>query len=427
MSFDFISEYTDFHKRLTDSSQKYARLIAYATLGFYCGRSSYVAIAPSSVYLNFYIMIVGESTLSHKTSALKIVKRIVPEDDLVPDHFSPESLYDVYSDNAQRIMLFEEISEILKKAGRKNSFMSHIIEDLEKMYDCPDVFKSRVRNKGKEVVARNCFLTVVGAITPEALIDNISDEMLDGGFYPRFLICWEQNPNPQPRQDLPIDLNERTLKLSIHLQKLRCSNYKFNFQPKDALQAWTLSMIRRDRASGAIVGRYETYIIKIASLIAVNEHIMVNGFSSEVMGLVQTGRIEAYIKEMTDRSKNGEVISQFPEIRVEVTYDHFVKARTIVEEIYKDSVELKNKVTDNRILKSLYRIMRNVETIKHSDFLRKTGLVSRDFKTGIETLIDSKELCMYPDEGVTCYCVAKPDKCMSCSMTNQSSEVSRQA
>ncbi len=425
MPIDFMEEYVDFHKRLTDASEKYAMMLSFATLGFYCGRSSFVAIAPSPVYLNFYILIVGESTLSHKTSTIKIMRRLIPEDDVVPDHFSPESLYDVYAKNAQRFMLLEEISEILKKASRKNSFMAHIVEDLEKMYDCPDLFKSQVRNKAKEVVARNCFLTVIGAITPEALIDNISDEMLDGGFYPRFLVVWEQHPNPRPRQDLPPDLNQKILRLGIYLQKLRCSNYKFNFEPRDALQSWTIGMIRRDRNSGAIVGRYETYIIKISTIIALNDHIKIHGFQPEVEALVATGRIETYIKEMLDRCNNGDPISQLPEIVIDVTFDHFIKARDIVESIYRDSVALKAKVTDSQILKAMHRVMRNAETIQHSDFLRKSGLVARDFKVGIDTLVDSKEICKYEDQGIQMYCVASPDRCEVCSMSNQSSEVIR--
>jgi hypothetical protein len=353
------------------------------------------------------------------------MKKLPPEMDLVPDHFSPESLYDVYAQNAQRLMILEEISEILKKANRKNSFMSHIVEDLEKMYDCPDLFKSQVRNKAKEVVARNCFLSVIGAITPEALIDNISDEMLEGGFYPRFLVVWEQHPNPQPRQELPVDLNQRILKMTGYLQKLRCSNFKFDFQPKDALQSWTIAMIRRDKASGAIVGRYETYIIKVASIFALNEYIKDHGFPAEVESLVSTGRIESYIKDLIDRSNAGEELSQFPETKVDVTYDHFVKARDVIEEIYRDSVELKARVTDSQILKAMRRVMRNVEQIKHSDFLRKSGLVARDFKVGKETLIDSHEMCGYEDEGVQAYCMARPEKCNTCTMTNQSSEVVR--
>jgi hypothetical protein len=420
---DFIETYKEFHSSLTDASLKYAQALSMVLMGNACGRNSFVNITPSPVYLNFFLLILGESTLSRKTTALeKIAQTIVREDDILPNNYSPESLYDCYAKNPHRILIETEFTKILKKAKRKNSFMSHIVEDFEQIYDCPNSFKSDTRGH-KEVIARNLFLTITAATTPAALQESLTEEMLFGGFYPRFLIVWEKHPVPRERQDIPPGTEQKRLVLETFLKKTRVSTYEFDFQPKRALQEWQNGIIRQDPEATSIIGRYEGYIIKISSVIALNNYIRQNGFQPEVNAAAETGQLDHYIEEIVEKQKTGECYRPFDPIEIRVTHDDFCKARDFVQGVLDDSRELRSLISEEKILSKLFGVMRGLEKVRHSDFLRKTGLTARQFKEGIETLVDTRKICKLPEDDIMWYCIASRERCRDCHVSNQSSEV----
>jgi hypothetical protein len=421
---NFLDEYIKYHKGVTDASEKYAQVLSIVALGHSLGRSSHILLTPSKVFTNFYVLVIGDSTVSRKsTSIIDVLKPIMREEDVLPNHYSPESLYDNYALNPHRILVEGEFSKIFKKAARKGGYMSHIVEDFEDLYGCPDTFKSDTRGK-HEVIARNIFISIVGASTPEAVEQNITFEMLEGGMYPRFLIVWEKNPNPQPRRDMPEWLETKKFELETFLKKVRCSRFIFNFLPKNALFTWQQNQMRRERDNSSIIGRYEAYVIKISAVYALNEYLEQTGFVAEVDGLAD---LDGHINNVTKHLKEDTPYNIIPQIPIDIKHEHFQKAVELINIILTDAIELKNRVSEEKIISKMQKAMRGQDLLPYSDFLRRSHLTAKDFKEGVKTLIDMRKLCELPQtEGgvsVMTYCVATTEKCANCRMSNQSSEV----
>ena len=183
----------------SDAPIEYGEATALGILGHALGRGVIHLIKPKAVFHNSYILLVGPSTLSRKTTVQELAQEIYCEDRWLPNESSPEKLLVNLSENPEGFVWMGEVSKLLKGI-RSRGYMATMAEGLNDLFNCPKKYE-RDLMKGK-VTIENSYLSTNSTITPEVLKENIDSEMFHGGLLPRWLMV-DAKPCPKPRGRLP--------------------------------------------------------------------------------------------------------------------------------------------------------------------------------------------------------------------------------
>lgn len=159
------------------------------------GRNVYVDMGAWKTYPNLYIILIGESAITHKSTALKMgvspLKQALPNIPDLAQKFSPESLShflkgltnDEKYGRAEAYVHASELSVLIGQSKLDDSLLK-LLTDL---WDSPDVHKYMTLSRGIEE-AREVCLNILGGSTPDWLKNSVPDEALEGGFFSRLIL-----------------------------------------------------------------------------------------------------------------------------------------------------------------------------------------------------------------------------------------------
>ena len=219
MEMGWIENYIDYHSALTDAPKEYAEILALTILGHAIGRESIHPLKPFPIRHNVYSILLGEAGRSRKSTSIEIAKAI-SSSYVYPSKFSPEALMDEFKHNSSGILFIDEFSAVLRKAFDRRSYLSGTLELLSEVYDCPEEIKRRTRSGGI-IVAKNLYVSLVTATTPDAFKTSIEPEGLKQGFLTRCLIVEPKRRKTKPRDYLNSEIEEQKLKLKEELSSLK--------------------------------------------------------------------------------------------------------------------------------------------------------------------------------------------------------------
>jgi hypothetical protein len=192
------------------------------------------------IFPSLYQLIVAESTLYHKTSALMIAHALLKEAGLdillLANRQTPESLvaelgtmrpgtFESWSDaekkrwiaersfSAQRGWLLDEASHLLDSFNR--DYTAGLLPLVLALFDCPEREVSQTVGRGRQVV-QYAYLSFLGATTPSAVAEHVQKNAhWSNGLWARFAMITPQKSIPDwhffpTNVKIPIDL-ARTL------------------------------------------------------------------------------------------------------------------------------------------------------------------------------------------------------------------------
>ena len=114
----FLKDFLDFASPLTEASTQFHIGTALATLSAATGRRVYLDFGIKPIYPNLYVLVVGKSGISRKSSAIYPAKLLIDrfnKNILMWDVFSTESLYDALRKNP---FLTEQICKLFEPLNR---------------------------------------------------------------------------------------------------------------------------------------------------------------------------------------------------------------------------------------------------------------------------------------------------------------------
>lgn len=218
----WIDDYTDHAltvSPMTPRSFHESAALAIASIAI-AGRLK-LKTAFAEVYPNLYILWIAKTTLHRKTTAMdyarSVVRRSFPHL-LGPQQWTPEALvsditgtppsnYDKMPEAtrthwlaqrnfaAQRGLIIDEMSGML--AGASRDYNKGLLELLLQLYDTMDDHERSTRGQGYIVAHHACF-TLLGASTPSALANHLSDlHLWNTGWWPRFALLTPENDYPE--------------------------------------------------------------------------------------------------------------------------------------------------------------------------------------------------------------------------------------
>jgi hypothetical protein len=242
--------------------------------------------AAGNIHPNLYIILVAESALARKSTALnmgiKPLREALPELEGLGQKITPEALIGVLSDicekdetkKAEAFIHASEMSVLLGKSKLDDSLLK-LLTDL---WDCPDTFTYQTRGKGKEHMRDVC-LNMLAATTPDWLKNSVPEESLEGGFFSRLILV--QRPATGEKNPFPED-NYTTASRDAHqniIHDLKVIHtcvqgpFEWELDAKKAYANWYCEYNSPENASSFMRGYYGRkgdFVIKVAMISSAN-------------------------------------------------------------------------------------------------------------------------------------------------------------
>jgi hypothetical protein len=389
MSFESDQTFTEqvarYYKYSTDAPFRYGQLVGIQMLGHAMGRETVHLIQPAEVHLNLFLCIVGESTISRKSTSQSLGKKVYPMERSIPEEMSPEQFLVELSETPEAIQWIGEFTGLLKGVSGKG-YMARFVELYNDLHSC-EPYHRKLRDKKNvrsDFRIDEPYLSLNSTVTPKMLKRFLTEELAEGGFLARWLLV-EDTPDPQPRRNLP----PNTGQMRIFVRNL--INAVIGYQ-KDVTFEFdndSLALFNEieDEAYSFInalpfAGRYLNYVIAIADILMMSDAV---GYQMEEANLWSVSSMSE-LQWLAQHSVNISTIDD--KMRVVVPPVYVQKAWEIIKPCltYADST-LKHIRLDVPMQK-LQEVIERHGTIGHSQAMRLTGLDRRKMALAISSLAD---------------------------------------
>jgi hypothetical protein len=390
----FIDRYLQWAEKATDATPIYHELSAAILLSAVLAehvefKPSY---APQGMSPNLWGLILGETTLTRKTTAMEMAIHMLSEVDpeaLLATDGSVEGIFRSVSTRPGRVGVFyrDEISGLLDGINKRD-YLGAMPEALTKLYDGSN--QKRALSKEEIVVRRPVFIFFGGGIR-EKTYSLLSEQYINSGFLPRFLVVSGDTDLSRIRPTGPaqaIGVSERE-RLLNHLRDLK-EAYMAGQYMRIGGQAIDLGSTGDAPRKEAILSP-DAWALN-ADIETKMVHAAANHYSSD-RALPTFERLSKSITKLAillAASRQTDPGGAFP-----VEVEDIVNAARYVKKWGQYSINLIFSVgrTDDMRLMDKVRIMVGRRPgIYRSDIMRAHHLTSRQVSETMQTLIDRGEV-----------------------------------
>lgn len=187
---NFITEYKKWAVEATDAVEEYHELCCFILLSSVVCGGLYINAKFGELPANLWGLILGDSTLTRKTTAMNMAKDILLEIDpeiVFASDGSAEGVITSLSNRPNRVSMFfkDEVSGFFDAINRKD-YLAGMPELFTQLYDVPKVLP-RVLRKETITITKPYFIFFGGGIK-EKVHSLLDDEYVLSGFLPRFLV-----------------------------------------------------------------------------------------------------------------------------------------------------------------------------------------------------------------------------------------------
>lgn len=273
----WVDDCTSFMHELTGSQVNFSRLTALVTVATAIQRKARVQLSFGPIYPNIYGCVIAPSTSFRKSTAIgqasKFLHAAMLDDLMIPAYGSMEGLVQQLSETPNALMLRDEIATLL--SSDKVRYLKDLKQVLTQLYDCEPI-KRRLRKE--EIKVRSPYLNILGATTPEKFYSSTMPSDWADGFLPRWL--WAL-PEGDPYWDamptmMTTDTFERMQQMVLplmNIEKRRSKDFKLEGESLNMWSKWNIdaqkaAFAAEDENAAAISGRYATYAMKFALILA---------------------------------------------------------------------------------------------------------------------------------------------------------------
>jgi len=245
----FLFEYLKYAQG-SESPEDFHIWTAIGILASAMGRNCFKDQGMWKIYPSLYVVLVAESALLHKSTALSIGKNLLqtslPEDlFFFSQKVTPQSfihfLSQVYEDTkaSEAIIYASEFSVTLGNSKLDDSLLK-ILTDL---YDCPDSWSYATIGRGLDRCDKVC-LNMLAGTTPDWLKSSLPTESLGGGFFSRLILVNRFEPGPRvahPKAHMTTEARVARENCLNDLQAIRANvqgEFDFDKEAYDMYEDW---------------------------------------------------------------------------------------------------------------------------------------------------------------------------------------------
>ena len=239
------------------------------------GRDAYVNWGAWQIFPNLFVILVGESAITHKSTAIRMgvkpMKKALPKVHGTGQKMSPEALIKYLTELSKsegEAVAYLNVSELSVLLG-KQKLDDSLIKLLTDLWDSDDEHVSFTIGRGEEVIHNVC-LNMIAGTTPDWLKNSIPIESLEGGFFSRLILVQrpptgQKNARPMMRQEHHDSLNRFIHDLS-QVARLK-GNFTITPDGEEAYDNWYYNHNHPEKAESFMRGYYGRkgdFVIKIS-------------------------------------------------------------------------------------------------------------------------------------------------------------------
>lgn len=185
-----IDDYREWGVSSTDAVPSFHDLTFFIVLSGLCASGIKLNTTYGVIQPNLWGLVLGDSTLTRKTTAMKMGMSFVEEIDakrILAYDASAEGMMTGLSERPSQVSMFyrDEVAGFLDAIKRKD-YMAGMPETMAQLYDIPPILTRRLRKETITVTAP-VFIFFGGGIRDKTY-SLISEQLILSGFMPRFLI-----------------------------------------------------------------------------------------------------------------------------------------------------------------------------------------------------------------------------------------------
>lgn len=186
----FVDRYTKWAVEATDAVPQFHELSAFIALSAIVANSIRLGTSYGPMVPNLWGMILGDSTLTRKTTAMRMIVDMLltidPEIILATDG-SAEGLLTGLTERNNKTSLFykDELSGFFDSINRRD-YLAGMPETLTHLYDVPPVYTRRLRRETIHI--ESPIFVFFGGGVRDRVHEALTEEYVLSGFLPRFLI-----------------------------------------------------------------------------------------------------------------------------------------------------------------------------------------------------------------------------------------------
>ena len=301
----FLGEYLSYMEPL-ETPSAYDFWTALWLLSTSVGRSIVVNRGGAPVYLNLFAILVAESGVTRKSTAVRHVTKFARETSkenlLIETKITPELLEEKLHRQALETgssMAAISISELVTFLGREK-YVSSMPTLLTDLYDCPEL-----RSGGGSLTAgsrdlKNVFVSFLSASTPSWLVRAVNPDVIEGGFTSRVMFIVAEEPKRRQSWPEPQDgkIYSRILGRLEHIRSKAqdVKTIEISEGGRKAFDKWYRTRtLYRDPFRSSFHSREDAHILRLAAFFAIND----------ASWNIQHNHIIAAIKIITEVREDG--------------------------------------------------------------------------------------------------------------------------
>lgn len=213
----FIRDYKEWANIATDAPEQYHELTCFIALSAVVCSGLWLGVEWGEIVPNLWGLVLGESTLTRKTTAMRLAVDTLKDLDeslILATDGSAEGLLTGLSHRPKRVSIYwkDEVSGLFDSINRKD-YLAGLPETLTQLYDVPKVL-TRLLRKETITISEPYFIFFGGGIR-DKVYSLINDEYILSGFLPRFLVVSGENDLSRLRRTGPPSAHSTEKKAQI--------------------------------------------------------------------------------------------------------------------------------------------------------------------------------------------------------------------
>jgi len=382
----FFDEYVKWAGRVTDANPIYHELCGAIMLSSLLADKIHIEMSWDRMYPNLWGLVLGESTITRKTTAMKMamdfVNELNPEAVLATQDSSAEGLFGALDQRSEKVSIYfrDEVAGFFHAMSSK-TYLAGMPEALTQLYDVPPVM---IRQLSKKTISvkRPIFIFFGGGIQ-DRVYETVDEQFFFSGFLPRFLVVNGESDIANVRWMGPPSTvsQDREMKDTLHSDlKEIISHYQVQVIEQkifgvDAQISKEVEATLTDAAWGKIQ-EIEKLLVTTANESA-QSNVALPTFSRIAISLLKFSTLLAAIRQ------------EPKDFIVKVELHDVLKAAHYIERWAPHSVHMMANVgttTSERLIQGVLRMIRNTPGITRAEVMRRRHLQSVPAKIVFSTL-----------------------------------------